>query len=224
MNSKFDNNITIGRRKGLTDELENYFIQTSYQNYEQVIGSIGKIPRHYFIPSGFEPLAYEINPVLIDSEQTMSSPLTVALQTYFLNILPSDRVLEIGTGSGYQASVLSLLCREVHTLERHQILHEKSKKIFNDLGLKNVYPHLKDGFEGLPNQAPFEKIIITCAAPEIPRPLTNQLSLGGIMIIPLDNEDGSQTMIRLIKDGKDSIYEESLGIFNFVPMLKGIER
>lgn len=224
MHSKFDTNITLGLRKSLTTELETYFKEKQYQNFNSVIESISRIPRHYFIPSGFESLAYEVNPVLIDSEQTMSSPLTVALQTYFLNVNSSDRVLEIGTGSGYQASILSLLCKEIYTLERHQILHEKSKRIFKDLNLTNVHCYLKDGFEGLPENAPFDKIIITCAAPEIPRSLTNQLSLGGIMLIPLDNEDGSQTMIRIIKDGIDSIYEESLGIYNFVPMLKGIQK
>jgi protein-L-isoaspartate(D-aspartate) O-methyltransferase len=219
-----DTNITIGLRKGLVEELDQYFKSKGYQNYTPVLRAIESVPRHQFIPFGFEHLAYNINPVLIDNEQTMSSPLTVALQTHFLHVDSSDKILEIGTGSGYQACILSKLCKEVHSMERQQVLHDKASRIFHELKLKNIYTYLKDGFEGLPNIAPFDKIIITCAAPEIPNKLIPQLKVGGIMLIPLDNEDGSQTMIRLIKQDEESIYEESLGIYNFVPMLKGLNK
>ncbi len=219
-----DTNVTQGLRKNLVEELQNYFAKNNFQNYQFVLESIAKIPRHRFIPIGFESMAYEINPVLIDSDQTMSSPLTVALQTFFLNVNSKDKILEIGTGSGYQASVLGLLCKELHTMERHEILHQKSNTIFRDLKFKNIFSHLKDGFEGLPNFAPFDKIIVTCAAPEIPIQLIEQLSPGGIMLVPLDNQDGSQNMIRILKGKDNSIYEESLGIYYFVPMLKGISK
>jgi len=218
-----DTNVTLGLRKNLIEELERYFISKKMSHFEPVINAIGTIPRHRFIPIGFESAAYEINPVLIDSDQTMSSPLTVALQTYFLNVQPQDKILEIGTGSGYQASVLSRMAKEIYTLERHRILHEKSSQIFRELKLNNIHTFLKDGFEGLPNRAPFNKIIITCAAPEVPQNLVKQLAPNGIMLVPLDNSDGSQTMIRILKSADESLYEESLGNYNFVPMLKGIQ-
>lgn len=218
-----EKNITLGLRSRLIEELNLYFQKRGYTNYDYVLDAIRQTPRHQFVPIGFEQLAYTLNPVLIDSEQTMSSPLTVALQTYFLQVSRQSKVLEIGTGSGYQATVLSHICAEIHTLERHHILYEKSKSIFKELQRTQIKSYLKDGFEGLPIHAPFDRILITCGAPEIPQNLVEQLSIGGIMLVPLDNEDGSQTMIRLIKTDVHSIYTESLGIYNFVPMLKGLE-
>jgi protein-L-isoaspartate(D-aspartate) O-methyltransferase len=151
----------------------------------------------------------------------MSSPLTVALQTIVLNPQPTDKILEIGTGSGYQASVLSYLCKEVYTLERHKILHEKAKSFFKEMKMKNVFPFLKDGFEGLANQAPFDKIIITCGADFVPDTLLSQLKKGGEMIIPLNDSD-TNYMKRIIKLDEGEYYEERFEGFQFVPMLKGI--
>jgi protein-L-isoaspartate(D-aspartate) O-methyltransferase len=216
-----DSNITIGLRRNMIDELIVQLTKMGISDYEKVMQVMSTIPRHIFAPIGFERIAYEIAPVLIDEDQTMSSPLTVAIQTIVLHPQPSDKILEIGTGSGYQASVLSLLCDKVFTLERHKILHEKARSFFKDIKLKNVYPFLKDGFEGLANEAPFDKIIITCGADYVPETLLSQLKIGGEMIIPL-NDSETNYMKRILKLSDDEYYEERFDGFQFVPMLKGI--
>jgi protein-L-isoaspartate(D-aspartate) O-methyltransferase len=216
-----DSNITIGLRRNMIDELLVHLTKMGISDYEKVMQVMGTIPRHIFAPIGFERIAYEIAPVLIDEDQTMSSPLTVSIQTIVLHPQPSDKILEIGTGSGYQASVLSLLCDKVYTLERHKILHEKARSFFKDIKLKNVFPFLKDGFEGLVNEAPFDKIIITCGADYVPEKLLSQLKIGGEMIIPL-NDSETNYMKRIIKLSEGEYYEERFDGFQFVPMLKGI--
>ena len=205
----------------MIDELIVHLTKMGINDYEKVMQVMGTIPRHIFAPIGFERIAYEIAPVLIDEDQTMSSPLTVSIQTIVLHPQPSDKILEIGTGSGYQASVLSLLCDKVYTLERHKILHEKARSFFKDIKLKNVFPFLKDGFEGLVNEAPFDKIIITCGADYVPEKLLSQLKIGGEMIIPL-NDSETNYMKRIIKLSEGEYYEERFDGFQFVPMLKGI--
>lgn len=218
---KMESNITIGLRRNMVDELIEKLNGFGINQYEKVLQVMGQVPRHIFAPIGFERMAYEIAPVLIDEDQTMSSPLTVALQTIVLNPQPTDKILEIGTGSGYQASVLSFLSKEVYTLERHKILHEKAKSFFKEMKMKNVFPFLKDGFEGLANQAPFDKIIITCGADFVPDTLLGQLKKGGEMIIPLNDSD-TNYMKRIIKLDDGEYYEERFEGFQFVPMLKGI--
>lgn len=205
----------------MIDELIVHLTKMGINDYEKVMQVMGTIPRHIFAPIGFERIAYEIAPVLIDEDQTMSSPLTVSIQTIVLHPQPSDKILEIGTGSGYQASVLSLLCDKVYTLERHKILHEKARSFFKDIKLKNVFPFLKDGFEGLANEAPFDKIIITCGADYVPEKLLSQIKIGGEMIIPL-NDSETNYMKRIIKLSEGEYYEERFEGFQFVPMLKGI--
>ena len=205
----------------MIDELLVHLTKMGISDYEKVMQVMGTIPRHIFAPIGFERIAYEIAPVLIDEDQTMSSPLTVSIQTIVLHPQPSDKILEIGTGSGYQASVLSLLCDKVYTLERHKILHEKARSFFKDIKLKNVFPFLKDGFEGLANEAPFDKIIITCGADYVPEKLLSQIKIGGEMIIPL-NDSETNYMKRIIKLSEGEYYEERFDGFQFVPMLKGI--
>ena len=205
----------------MIDELIVHLTKMGINDYEKVMQVMATIPRHIFAPIGFERIAYEIAPVLIDEDQTMSSPLTVSIQTIVLHPQPSDKILEIGTGSGYQASVLSLLCDKVYTLERHKILHEKARSFFKDIKLKNVFPFLKDGFEGLANEAPFDKIIITCGADYVPDKLLSQIKIGGEMIIPL-NDSETNYMKRIIKLSEGEYYEERFDGFQFVPMLKGI--
>ena len=205
----------------MIDELIVHLTKMGINDYEKVMQVMGTIPRHIFAPIGFERIAYEIAPVLIDEDQTMSSPLTVSIQTIVLHPQPSDKILEIGTGSGYQASVLSLLCDKVYTLERHKILHEKARSFFKDIKLKNVFPFLKDGFEGLANEAPFDKIIITCGADYVPEKLLSQIKIGGEMIIPL-NDSETNYMKRIIKLSEGEYYEERYDGFQFVTMLKGI--
>lgn len=218
---RMESNITIGLRRNMIDDLVGHLSGFGISNYEKVLEIMGQVPRHVFAPIGFERMAYEIAPVLIDEDQTMSSPLTVALQTIVLNPQPTDKILEIGTGSGYQASVLSFLSKEVYTLERHKILHEKSRSFFKEMKMKNVFPFLKDGFEGLATQAPFDKIIITCGADFVPDTLLSQLKKGGEMIIPLNDSD-TNYMKRIIKLDDGEYYEERFEGFQFVPMLKGI--
>ena len=218
---RMESNITIGLRRNMVEELIVRLNELGLTNYQHVLDIMRQIPRHIFAPIGFERMAYEIAPVLIEEDQTMSSPLTVAIQTIVLNPLPSDKILEIGSGSGYQASVLSFMCREVFTLERHKILHEKAKNFFKEMKMNNVYSFLKDGFEGMPHQAPFDKIIITCGADHVPKTLLQQLRKGGEMIIPLNDTD-TNYMKRIIKLSEEEYYEEKFEGFQFVPMLKGI--
>lgn len=218
---RMESNITIGLRRNMIDELTERLKGYKISHCDRVLEVMSQIPRHLYAPIGFERMAYEIAPVLIDEDQTMSSPLTVALQTIVLNPQSTDRILEIGTGSGYQASVLSKLCKEVYTLERHKILHEKAKSFFKEIKMKNVFPFLKDGFEGMPSQAPFDKIIITCGADFVPESLLSQLKKGGEMIIPLNDND-TNYMKRIVKLEEGEYYEERFEGFQFVPMLKGI--
>jgi protein-L-isoaspartate(D-aspartate) O-methyltransferase len=219
----FDTSITIGLRRRLTEELEKEFKKSGYTNYEKVLDAISQIPRHYFLAKGFEVLAYENEAIEIEADQTISQPLTVAIQTYILDIKPEDHILEIGTGSGYQAAVLCLLAQEVVSLERHEVLYKKSSEKLRKLGLKNVRTSFQDGFIGNPRYAPYDKILVTCGAPEIPQTLIDQLKIGGQMVLPKDDGKGKQDMIRLTKKEDGSLEEENFGKFMFVPMLAGTD-
>lgn len=194
------------RVKGITDE--------------KVLEAINNIPRHYFLDSAFDKIAYEDKPFPIGEGQTISQPYTVAYQTQLLQIKPFDKVLEIGTGSMYQAIVLAEMGANVHTIERHKKLHDLHKSFV----LKAKYPNIKffygDGFLGLPTYAPFDKIIITAAAPFIPPALIDQLKPSGLMVIPVD-EGECQRMLRIVKNADGSVKEESYDNFSFVPMLSG---
>ena len=194
------------RIKGITDD--------------QVLEAMNNIPRHFFLDSALDETAYEDRAFPISEGQTISQPYTVAYQTQLLMIKPTDKVLEIGTGSIYQASVLAEIGAKVFTIERQKKLFEKTK----DFVLKAKYPNIKffygDGYEGLPTFAPFDKVIITAAAPFIPPKLIEQLKTGGKMVIPL-NEDAHQRMLRLTKKADGSFSEEAFDNFSFVPMLTG---
>jgi protein-L-isoaspartate(D-aspartate) O-methyltransferase len=193
------------REKGITDEV--------------VLEAMNDVPRHLFLDTVFDNIAYEDRAFNIGSGQTISQPYTVAYQTQLLRVRPNDKILEIGTGSAYQASVLAEMGAQVFTIERHKNLFANK-----DLFVLKKYPQIKffygDGFEGLPTYAPFDKVIITCAAPFIPPKLIAQMKPGGIMILPL-NEDDSQRMIRVTKESDGSISEEHFDKFSFVPMLSG---
>ena len=203
--------VDLLREKGITDE--------------SVLAAINAVPRHYFLDSAFLTHAYEDRAFPIGEGQTISHPHTVAYQTQLLQINKSDKVLEIGTGSVYQATTLAEMGARVYTIERQ-------KKLFDlhiDYVFKNKYPTIKffygDGFEGLPTYAPFDKIIITAAAPFIPPKLVEQLKPGGIMVLPVNEGEGDQQrMIRITKDMNGEITEESFDIFSFVPMLTGKNR
>lgn len=188
---------------------------------ERILDAIGKIPRHEFVSDHLLDRAYEDKPLPIDKEQTISQPYTVAFQTELLELEPGDKVLEIGTGSGYQAAVLCEMGVDVYSIERHQLLYKKAQTLLDSLG---YHPHLfyGDGYQGLTEHAPFDKILITAATKEFPPKLLKQLKVGGLMVAPIgDSVRQVMTVIRRLDADR---YEESEhGIFIFVPMIEGVE-
>jgi protein-L-isoaspartate(D-aspartate) O-methyltransferase len=194
------------RKKGITDE--------------KVLSAIARIPRHFFLDSAFDEVAYEDKAFPIAASQTISQPYTVAYQTQLLDIKPFTKVLEIGTGSAYQASVLAEMGAQVFTIERQKTLFDANKK-FDYL---KKYPNIKffygDGYEGLPTYGPFDRVLITAAAPEIPPRLVEQMKTGAMMVIPVGSGE-VQVMKRLIKQADGSLKEEVYDKFSFVPMLEG---
>jgi len=222
-------NLDSYRHKGLRKHLVNKLRGDGIKN-EAVLEAIGKIPRHLFFGRDsifFETHAYEDKAFPIGAGQTISQPYTVAFQSELLDIQPGDKVLEIGTGSGYQAVVLALLGAKVYTIERHEILHDRTKtflltkmiEFFPEL--ETISFHYGDGFEGLPEIAPFDKIIITAAIPEQPKQLYPQLCVGGKIVMPFGEERNS-TMVRITKHDEDQYEPESFEKCAFVPMLKGV--
>ena len=207
------------RHKGLRKKLIELLKQKGISD-ENVLEAINNIPRHFFLDSAFDEIAYEDRAFPIAEQQTISQPYTVAYQSQLLQVKPFDKILEIGTGSIYQASVLAEMGAAVYTIERQKKLFEKTKQFV----LKSRYPNIKffygDGYEGLPTYAPFDKVIITAAAPFIPPKLIAQLKPGGKMVVPVD-EGNTQRMLRLTKNEDGSYSEEVFANFSFVPMLSG---
>ncbi len=215
-----DSPVMQGKRRQLMETLIRKGIED-----QNVLEAMGMLPRHSFIPGrGMEfQQAYEDKALRIGSGQTISQPYTVAYQTELLEIQPDEKVLEIGTGSGYQACVLAAMGADVFTIERHKPLHEETSDLIKFLGYdKNIHLYYGDGFEGLPKHAPFDKILITAAAPEIPPRLLEQLKVGGKMVLPL-GEGKVQQMVRITKTGNKEYTTEVFDDFSFVPMLKGTE-
>jgi protein-L-isoaspartate(D-aspartate) O-methyltransferase len=174
------------------------------------------VPRHYFFDSSFLEFAYEDKAFPIGSGQTISQPYTVAFQTELLQVKPGLRILEIGTGSGYQSCILAEMGARVYTIERQKLLYDKTKLILPKLYFR-IRPFYGDGYIGLPAHAPFDRVIITAAAPYIPEALITQLKVGGIMVVPVG--DDIQVMHRLIKTSDTEVKTEMHGTFRFVPML-----
>ena len=185
---------------------------------EKVLQAFDAVPRHFFLDNAFAEQAYSNIAFQIGSGQTISHPYTVAFQTQLLELKRGDKVLEIGTGSGFQTSILCELGVKVFSIERHKELHLKAKRVIQHL---KYNPRLSfgDGYKGLPTFAPFDKVIITCGAPHIPQALIDQLKVGGIMIIPI-GEGEEQQMKRIVKVSESEIEEEDFGVFKFVPMLQ----
>ncbi len=198
--------MTILREKGIKDE--------------KVLGAIDSIPRHFFLDQAFERIAYEDRAFPISAQQTISQPYTVAYQTELLQIKKFDKVLEIGTGSAYQACVLAELGATVYSIERQKELYDFVGKFFFIKKYFNLKRFYGDGYEGLPGYAPFDKVIITAAAPYIPEKLVEQLKPGGRMVAPVGDDSG-QKMMLILKDKDGNITHEELGDFSFVPMLQG---
>lgn len=187
-----------------------------------VLSSIERVPREEFVPKTFRDRAYENIALPISSGQTISQPYVVAYMTQLLEPDPRRKVLEIGTGSGYQAAVLSKLCRRVYSVERHRPLHNAAVKLFEKLKISNITTKLGDGNKGWVEQAPFDRIIVTAAAPEIPQTLVDQLSVGGIMVLPVGPDQADQSIFRVTKNEDGSIREEEMLPVRFVPLVQGL--
>jgi len=198
--------VGIIKEKGITDEA--------------VLEAIGDIPRHYFFDPAFVESAYEDKAFQIGEGQTISQPYTVAYQSQLLEVQKRDKVLEVGTGSGYQACVLAHMGAKVFTIERHKKLFESAKALMEKMHITNVRFFYGDGFEGLASFAPFDKILITAAVPELPLKLLEQLRIGGFLVMPY-GKGNVQHMQRIIKIDEGKYEKEEYDSFKFVPMLKG---
>lgn len=184
--------------------------------------AIFSLPRHFFLDNAFEEHAYEDKAFPIGNKQTISQPYTVAYQTEMLEVKKRDKILEIGTGSGYQAGILALLGARVFTIERQEDLYHKTKKLLEQVGLERIRMYYKDGFKGVPEFAPFDGIIITAGADKFPDKLFQQLKVGGKMVIPFgENEKKKMLCFTKTEEGKMEVLKEG-GIFRFVPFLEGV--
>ncbi|RME96919.1 MAG: protein-L-isoaspartate(D-aspartate) O-methyltransferase [Bacteroidetes bacterium] len=204
-----------GQRRKLVDALRRKGIQD-----EAVLAAIGRLPRHFFLEGAFEQYAYQDKPFPIACEQTISQPYTVAFQTQLLQLEKRQKVLEIGTGSGYQAAILALLGARVFTIERHGPLHQQAQQVLRRLGLKGVRAYHRDGYKGLPELAPFDRILVTAGAPRVPEALVTQLKIGGILVIPVG--EAQQRMLRIRRQSESDFITEDHGNFRFVPFLPGV--
>lgn len=189
---------------------------------EKVLAAMGKVPRHLFMDSSFTQFAYKDQAFPIGAGQTISQPFTVAIQTQLLQVERFDKILEVGTGSGYQAAILLELGASVYTIERQRELYLKTQSILPQIGYNPKFFY-GDGYKGLPTYGPFDKIIITAGAPSIPEELLTQLKVGGRMVIPMGPRE-KQTMYVVVKTSETEYYKESHGTFVFVPMLKGTDQ
>jgi protein-L-isoaspartate(D-aspartate) O-methyltransferase len=203
-----------GQRRQLVKLLEEKGIQN-----KEVLTAVGTVPRHWFMDTGLEAYSYVDKAYPIAADQTISQPYTVAFQTQLLELQKGDKVLEIGTGSGYQTAVLlALEGLKVYTVERKQQLFKKTALLFKKLGLQPKKVIFGDGYQGLPDQAPFDAIIVTAGATEVPKALLEQLTIGGRLVIPVGEKD--QIMTRYIRTGEKSFDRKTFGNFRFVPLLK----
>jgi protein-L-isoaspartate(D-aspartate) O-methyltransferase len=198
--------VELIRNKGITDE--------------SVLHAILEIPRHYFIDSAFDQIAYEDRAFPIAEGQTISQPYTVAYQTQLLDVKPYDKILEVGTGSAYQACVLAEMGAQVYSIERQKQIYDSNKQFAYLRNFPSIRYFYGDGYQGLPTYAPFDKIIVTAAAPAVPEKLLEQLKPGGKMVIPV-GEGKVQQMLRIQKDLSGQLQEEIFDDFSFVPMLQG---
>lgn len=205
------------KHKGLRQQLVN-IIKNKGITDEKVLAAIGKIPRHLFMDSGFLDHAYQDKAFPIAADQTISQPYTVAFQTELMQVKPEDKVLEIGTGSGYQTAVLCELGARVFSIERQQELFKKTSKFLPKLGYRAKKLIFGDGYKGLPEEAPFDSIIVTAGAPFVPKPLLSQLKKGGRLVIPVG--DNLQVMTLYIRKGPKEFEQHQYGEFRFVPLLE----
>ncbi|PHS53042.1 MAG: protein-L-isoaspartate O-methyltransferase [Lutibacter sp.] len=196
--------VKLIERKGISDK--------------NVLTAISNVPRHLFMDSGFVDFAYQDKPFPIAAEQTISQPYTVAFQTELLKVKPNQNILEIGTGSGYQTAVLIEMEAKVYTIERQKELFKKSTLFLPKIGYNPKKMVFGDGYKGLPENAPFDGIIVTAGAPFVPKPLLSQLKIGGRLVIPVGGD--IQTMTLFVRTSEKDFEKHELGNFRFVPMLK----
>ena len=190
---------------------------------KQVLQAMERVDRKNFVNGVFSEKAYDDTPLPIACGQTISQPTVVGLMTQALKVTPRDKVLEVGTGSGYQAAILSLLARRVYTVERHSLLVHNAVKIFQKLNFNNITTLLADGGYGLEQQAPFDRIIVTAASEDPPASLLSQLKIGGIMIIPVGQSDNIQNLIKIVKTEGGYEYQDLQSV-RFVPLVAGTEK
>ena len=190
---------------------------------KQVLDAMERVDRKNFVNGVFSEKAYEDTPLPIACGQTISQPTVVGLMTQALQVTSRDKVLEVGTGSGYQAAILSLLARRVYTIERHSLLVSNATKVFQKLNISNITTILSDGGHGLEQQAPFDRIIVTAASDDPPASLLSQLKIGGIMIIPVGQSDNMQNLIKIAKTDGGFEYQD-LQPVRFVPLVAGTEK
>ncbi|MDA9038155.1 protein-L-isoaspartate(D-aspartate) O-methyltransferase [Flavobacteriaceae bacterium] len=201
-----------GLRRQLIEILQEKGISSA-----QVLQVMSSIPRHFFMDPGLVNFAYEDQAYPIAADQTISQPFTVAFQTQLLEVAPHHKVLEIGTGSGYQTAVLLGLSSQVYTVERQQELFKKTQRLFTKLNLRPKKVVFGDGYKGLPTTAPYDRILVTAGAPEVPKELLEQLTIGGKLVIPVGRKE--QIMMRFSKTSEKNFDKESFGKFRFVPLL-----
>lgn len=205
------------KHQGLRNQLAD-LLKSKGISDDRVLETIRRIPRHLFIDSSFEDFAYQDKAFPILAGQTISQPYTVAFQTQLLDVQPDDKILEIGTGSGYQTAVLYLMKAKVYTIERQLELYKKTSKLLPQLGYRPKIMTYGDGYKGMPADAPFDKILVTAGAPEIPKALMAQLKIGGKLVIPVGREN--QIMQMLIRKSAMEFEQYEYGDFKFVPMLE----
>ncbi len=201
--------ISVLKKKGINDQL--------------VLEAMLAIPRHFFLEKAFEEWAYQDKAFPIGNQQTISQPFTVAYQSQLLKVKKRDKILEIGTGSGYQAAVLAMMGARVYTVERQELLHQRATILLGKMGLKGIRTYFRDGGNGLPEFAPFEKIIVTAGSTEMPEELKKQLAIGGHLVVPV-GDDQSQRMYRVTRIAETEFKEEVFDHFRFVPFLKGVNK
>lgn len=190
---------------------------------QAILEAIERTPREMFLGPSFQSMAYADQALPIACGQTVSQPYVVAFMTDRLKLNDRSKVLEIGTGSGYQTAILSPLCRRVYTIERYRTLAKEAEERFKALGLANITQMVGDGYKGWPKQAPFDRIIVTAAAKEVPQALADQLAIGGIMIIPLEEGPMNQELVRITRDEQGFAQERLLPV-RFVPLVEGVAR
>lgn len=198
-----------------------YSLRSSGVTNKRVLTAMEIIDRRSYVSDTFADNAYEDTPLPIGCGQTISQPSIVAIMTEALDVQPRDKVLEIGTGSGYQAAILSRLARRIYTIDRHSILVQAARNVFKEQDIPNITTFTADGSRGLPDQAPFDRIIVTAASEDPPSTLLDQLRLGGIMVLPVGQSDSMQRLVKIKKTENGLEYHELRSV-RFVPLLEGL--